>query len=110
MVKQSKFDYDCFRGDGIDNFAVSKQRYTKEEAIEIAKREITWWDPKFLAIGDGYVIHRAGITDDGECCVGWWLEYEPRKRSCPAWVFHAVESMDNECYPEEYDYIKMVSK
>lgn len=32
----SKFDYDSFIG-GYDVLAVSKEKYTKEQAIEIAK-------------------------------------------------------------------------
>lgn len=32
----SKFDYEKFSG-GYDVFAVSKEKYTKEQAIEIAK-------------------------------------------------------------------------
>lgn len=36
MNRLSKFDYEIFYG-GYDDLAVSKQRYTKEKAIEIAR-------------------------------------------------------------------------
>ena len=35
----SKFDYSIFCG-GFDELAVSKEKYTKKEAIEIAKAEL----------------------------------------------------------------------
>ena len=107
MKGVSKFKWDDFYGENFDEFAVSKQRYTKEEAIIIAKREMAWLPYKFLAIGDAYVMHRAGITDDGERCVGWWLEEKERKRSCPVWAFHVVEDMDRECYLEKYEYVEI---
>jgi hypothetical protein len=87
--EMSKFDYDKFTG-GYDVFAVSKEKYTKEQAIEIAKEELRLLNEKEfdLRIGSSYVRHRAGINEDGEPCVGWWIEYRECKRSCPAWVFH----------------------
>lgn len=83
----SKFDYAIFYG-GYDELAVSKQRYTKEEAVKIARQEFKGRKHKYLFCGDGYARHRAGINEDGEPCVGWWLEYKEHKRSCPCWVFH----------------------
>ncbi len=41
----SKFEYGSFYG-GYDNFAVSKQKFTKEEAIEIVKKELCYGNPK----------------------------------------------------------------
>lgn len=81
----SKFDYGIFYG-GYYDLAVSKEKYTKEEAIEIAKVELAWHKsetPYYLCIGDGFARHKPGRNEDGECCVEWWLEYEGRKRSCP---------------------------
>jgi len=40
---------------------------------------------------------RAGINEDGEPCVGWWLEYKEHKRSCPVWAFH-IEKPNIEFY------------
>lgn len=100
----SKFDYDIFYG-GVDTLAVSKEKYTKEQAIEIAKVELESINkPYYIAIGNGYVRHRAGVNEDGEPCVCWWLEYKEHKRSCPCWVFHRAVSKDEFC-AKEYDYI-----
>lgn len=100
----SKFEYGAFYG-GYDIFAVSKEKYTKEQAIDLAKEEYTYvTKPFFLAIGDGYVRHRAGRNEDGEPCVGWWLEYKEHKRSCPCWVFHKAYSTD-ERFSRDYEFI-----
>jgi len=100
----SKFDYMSFV-DGYDTFAVSKEKFTKEEAIEIAKVEMeSIHKPYFIAIGSGYVRHRAGINEDYEPCVGWWLEYEEHKRSCPCWVFHLTPNKEEKFF-KGYEYI-----
>ena len=106
--KMSKFDFDIFYG-GYDNLAVSKEKYSKEQAIEIAKRELEYSGKQnqvYLAIGNGYVRHRAGRNEDGECCVGWWLEYKEHKRSCPCWVFHVTPN-DKEHFFKDYEYIPL---
>lgn len=105
----SKFDYSIFYG-GFDELAVSKEKYTKKEAIEIAKAELEleqWRKPYYLCVSDGFVRHRAGINEDGEPCVRWWLEYKEHKRSCPCWLFHtrAVELIDNYSFEKEYEHI-----
>lgn len=100
----SKFDYAGFYG-GYDELAVSKERYTKEQAIEIAKAELERnKKPYYIAVGDGYVRHRAGVNEDHEPCVCWWLEYEEHKRSCPCWVFHVAVDK-NEPHRKDYEYI-----
>lgn len=88
----SKFDYEIFYG-GYDDLAVSKERYTKEKAIEIARMEFEHRKHKYLFCGDGYARHRAGVNEDYEPCVGWWLEYSEHKRSCPCWVFHTSNDL-----------------
>lgn len=100
----SKFDYLPFVG-GYDELAVSKEKYTKEQAIEIAKFELERnKKPYYIAVGDGYVRHRAGVDEDGEPRVCWWLEYTKHKRSCPCWVFH-VAIDKNEFHAKGYEYI-----
>ena len=100
----SKFEYCSFYG-GYDSFAVNAEKYTKEQAIEIAKEEIGRVEkPFFLAVGKGFVRHRAGLNEDGEPCVGWWLEYEKHKRSCPCWVFHTANSR-NERRLNDYEFL-----
>ncbi len=85
----SKFDYDAFIGDEY-LIAVSKKRYTKEEAAEIAKREFMTdsveYEPEF-----GWVYCGFGTNDDGENFHDWWLvRYKPRI-GCPVWVFREKE-------------------
>lgn len=102
----SKFTYDIFYG-GYDILAVSKEKYTKEEAIELAKVELEHDEkPYYLAVGSAFVRHRAGVNEDHEPCVGWWLEYKEHKRSCPCWVFHIACDTD-EFFHEDYEYIEI---
>ena len=103
----SKFDYANFYG-GYDCLAVSKEKYTREEAIEIAKRELSElpYNTKsyYLCICDAFVRHRAGVNEDNERCVGWWLEYNEYKRSCPCWAFHVSHEYDKG-FHNEYECI-----
>lgn len=102
----SKFDYSNFYG-GYDNLAVSKEKYTKEQAVEIAKIELESINkPYYIAVGDGYARHRAGRNEDGESCVGWWLEYREHSRSCPCWVFHLTGNPEQDGrFFKDYEYI-----
>lgn len=59
---------------------------------------------RFIAIGEGFVRHRAGTNEDYEPCVGWWLEYTQHKRSCPVWTFHTTLIKDETF--KDYEYIK----
>lgn len=88
MKGLSKFDYDWYYGD-LHCLAVSKQRYTKEQAIDIARREFKYeyGAPCEVVVLDGFVRHQAGITEDGDPFVGWWLMFEDGARRCPVWVF-----------------------
>ena len=95
----SKFEWLGFSG-GYDSFAVSKEKYTAEQALEIARDEIPYVD---LAMGDGFVRHRSGVNEDGEPCVCWWLEYQEHKMSCACYVFHATNDRGK---LGEYKYFK----
>lgn len=101
----SKFDYNIFYG-GYDDFAASKEKYTKEQAVTIARIELAHRKHKYLFVGQGYVRHRAGINEDNEPCVGWWLEYIEHKRSCPCWVFHTSDLLDAN-YHNGYEVLKL---
>ena len=102
--KMSKFDYGIFFG-GDDTLAVSKEKYSREQAIEIAKAEICD-GIRYLYVGNGYVRHRAGVDEDYKPCVCWWLEYTEHKRSCPCFVFHASNSNDQN-FRSEYEMIDL---
>ena len=81
----SKFDFNIF-GELV---AVSKERYTESEAINIAWREFEseFRGDKVLYYKEGYVRHRVGRNDFGDPCVGWWIEPRKVRRSCPCWIF-----------------------
>lgn len=85
MKGLSKFAYEYFYG-GDYGFAVSKQRYTLEGALFIFREENDLPKGTPVKVKDAYVVWRAGINEDGERCVGWWLEYTERERSCPVWA------------------------
>lgn len=98
----SKFEYSLF-SDGY--FAVSKQKYTKEQAIEIFKREMDLKGSCLITVGSAFVRYRYGINDDNEPCSGWWIEVGERRRSCPAWVL----SINNgwPAWPDNCELIKV---
>ena len=99
----SKFEYACFFG-GYDDFAVNKEKYTKEQAIDIYKTENRHLkgEGKLIAVTNAFVRHRAGINEDYEPCVGWWLEYKEHKRSCPVWAFHTTKTLNEKFKGYEY--------
>jgi len=101
----SKFEYESFYG-GYDDFAVNKEKFTKEQAVEIYKLEQAHNKGRGLSIAicDAFVRHRAGVNGDNEPCVGWWLEYKEHKRSCPVWAFH-IKGRYEETF-KNYEYVE----
>ena len=86
----SKFDFDGFTGDYP--VAVSKERYTEQEAIEIAKREL---GEEKVTVFDGYVRFGFGTDPDDPCAKprnAWWLDIGKNypKGCCPVWAFCKV--------------------
>lgn len=83
----SKFDFEAFTG--YYPLTVSKERYTEQEAIEIAKHEL---GVNVVEKQDAYVRWGYGVDDD-DISEGvrntWWLEFRKTKRCCPVWVFRA---------------------
>lgn len=91
----SKFDFDAFTGDYP--VAVSKERYTEQEAIEIAKREL---GVDKVTMFDGYVRWCFGTDPDDPCAKprnAWWLDIGKNypKGCCPVWAFCRVRRADN---------------
>jgi hypothetical protein len=88
----SKFESGSFRG-GYDDFAINAEKYSEQEAIKIFEEETgnTVGElPGRYKISKAWVRHRAGINEDGEPQVCWWLEYGQHKRSCPVYAFHRI--------------------
>ena len=88
MKRKSKFDYGVFHSDDYHLFAVSKQKYTLQEACLLFERE-TDEIAQFRRTQDGAVIWRAGVSNN-EPLVCWWLHFDhdgTEPRYCPVWVF-----------------------
>ncbi len=82
----SKFDYDVFYDEeGQCTIGISKQKYSKEQARKIAKREL---DTEDIIEYDEDMYVRYGLgTLDGEKRQGYWLEYRKTKVSSLVWAF-----------------------
>lgn len=81
----SKFDFEAFTGDYP--LAVSKERYTEQEAIEIARNGLGVDEVEKC---DAFVRFGYGVDDDdisAEVRNTWWLEWHKTKRCCPVWAF-----------------------
>ena len=104
----SKFDFEIFRDD-IDFLAVSKERYSKEEAIAVAQRELCGHDCSkckeacFFGVSNAFVRWRVGWNDEHERCAGWWLETQEGPRCCPVWMFHVTDDPQKDVFPDWYD-------
>lgn len=88
MIKgKSKFDSEIFHGDWTNWGGFSKQKYTKEEAIEAWRKEMFGLDKDVpCVVEDAFVRYRVGQNEDHEPCACWWLEWEDYgSKSVPAW-------------------------
>lgn len=94
MIKgKSKFDYEVFYGDGGTWIAFSKQRYTKEQAIELweMETELTF-DNNCHVVYEKFTRYRFGINQDDEPISGWFLEQEDYgNKSVPVWAILRVQ-------------------
>ena len=75
-----------------------------EQVLEYHKDLLTKPNKNYVIILS--TVERKKQSEDGECCVGWWLEYEEHKRSCPCWVFHVTPN-DKEHFFKDYEYIPL---
>ncbi|HFX3816478.1 hypothetical protein ABVF54_05105 [Enterococcus mundtii] len=88
MIKgKSKFDSEMFYGDYDNWMGFNKQKYTKEQAIEAWKEEMSELDEVIpFVVEDAFVRYRVGQNEDHEPCAGWWLEWKDYgNKSVPAW-------------------------
>ena len=85
----SSFDYDVFDGDYP--LAVSRERYTFHEALDIAISEL---GTQNLEVKDMYVYYGLGVDDYGppKPRKSWWLtsSCKPKNRGCPVWAFQRL--------------------
>lgn len=69
----SKFDYDVLYDEDDTYLAVSKERYTLDEARAIAEHEL---GAKARLLANDYCVrHRTGRSLEGEPTVGWFLDF-----------------------------------
>ena len=86
MIGKSKFEYGRFLSGKW--FAVSKQRYTKEEAIKLYRYETA--RAEFSELRDAAVRWCVGLDENGKHRVKWWLFFDrdgTEKYCCPVWAF-----------------------
>jgi hypothetical protein len=82
----SKFSDGLFHdGDGKSYYCVSKERYAKESAINMAEHEFDCCANDLL-LEDVWVRWQIW-WDYGEKNVGWYFHCNEVSRSCPAWAF-----------------------
>ena len=82
----SKFDYDVFIGDK-QYLGVSKEKYTREQAINVAIKEEFINKENCIYLANGYVRFGYGTDEDGEHRSTWWLEFNKPKKGCKVWCF-----------------------
>ena len=84
--EMSSFDYDIFTGEYP--IAVSKERYTFHEALDIA---ISGLGTENLEVKEMFVRYGFGVDEDSvetKPQNNWWLELDkPIRRGCPVWAF-----------------------
>ena len=90
MNRLSKFDYGAFYSYYPDcrYFAASVQRFTKEEAEALFQQECG--PVECYEVSTASVVWRAGVDEDNEPRVCWWLELDhdgSEPRHCPVWLF-----------------------
>lgn len=87
----SKFDYNNFYSDDCEWCVCNAKKYTKEQALEIAKIELsTVWDNEvdknMLIIESAWVRYGFGIDLNEERQNGYWLEFEPIGNCTEVWA------------------------
>ena len=91
MIKgKSKFDYEFFCWDDCTWMGVSKQVYSREEAIALWEEEsYEKFDESSCVVEDRFVRYRFGLNEDDELVSGWFLELEDNgNKSVPVWAIN----------------------
>ena len=87
----SKFDYNNFYSDDCEWCVCNAKKYTKEQALEIAKVELSNGfekevDKNLLTIESAWIRYGFGIDLNGERTNGYWLEFEPKGNCTEVWA------------------------
>ena len=86
----AKFDYELFYGEIEKELVFNAKKYTKEQALEIAEKELAPIIGE-LEIEPAYVYYGFGTNYAGENVQGYWLTHEPRGNTFDAWVVQEIE-------------------
>lgn len=91
----SSFDYDCFYGEVEVWIGFNAEKYTEEQALEVAKVELADGfepevDKNLLVVEPAWIRYGFGLNLEDERVNGWWLEFEPKGNSIKAWAVKKV--------------------
>lgn len=91
MKKQSKFTH-CIFYNGFDDYAVSQQRFTRDDAIGLyIQEQLPGNHIKEISVGQAWVKWGYGYDhEQNKPCAAWWIQYHMTPRACPVWVFHVT--------------------
>ena len=103
----SKFDVSLFYSDDLNYIAFSKEKYTKEQAIEQARKEIFPEHPVMMS-PDFTVRWQAQGSVDGKPYVGWYLMPEKLKRCCEVWAFPYIHNKWDIELAEQFGFERVV--
>lgn len=95
----------------IWHYAVSKEKYSKEEAIEKAKVEMQrpfYKKPHMLMMSEEYLRWNPEAKSGMDPCVGWHPEHEKTSsNSVPVWFFSVIPEKEDITPKDGYAYIRM---
>jgi len=92
MTRKAKFEYETFMSDNTTSVCFNKAKYSKEQALELGKKELldiaySSEDEHDFEIREGYIAHRC-MYWEGEnraCFVLYETDEKPRG-GVPVWV------------------------
>lgn len=87
----SKFEYNNFYSDDNEWCVCNAKKYTQEQALEIAKIELSdvWTDEvakDLLKVESAWIRFGFGVDLCGERRNGYWLEFEPVGKCTEVWA------------------------
>lgn len=92
----SKFDYNCFYSDDEIYIGFNAEKYSEQQALDIAKIELANGlekevDKNLLLIEPAWIRYGFSVDLNGDKVNGYWLEFEPSGNAFKAWAVRRVE-------------------
>lgn len=78
--EMDKFDWSIMANEYFIVLAANKNNHTKEQALELAKKELETYETDKLGIRKGFVKHTYYLTVDNDRVNGWNIDPYQRKR------------------------------